>query len=216
MKKQKQKVTQTVDSIEAIKDLPRSIKKTAADEGKKIVADIWKQFLDPNPKNEQSSTQENQTVNAQKKQGELAPGEEVDLRQEKKLAHVEPGIDYVREIVHAERKIQAENSHETKVRIQEIIVEIRRLTNSSKELAIQFKDVEKMEHVPSNAGKYHTNFVEWVLSMIRGAREKVDNALSWTSTLKSKKSQRQYWHLFKKHGTSFGLSGERVVSTQVG
>lgn len=216
MKKQKQKITQTVDSIEAIKDLPSSLKKAAADEGKKVVADIWRTFLNPSPKSEQSSKQNNQEVIKHRKQGELTPGEEVDLRREKILAHVEPGIDYVREIVHAERKIQVKEEQETKVRIQEIVVEIRKLTISSKELAIQFKDVEKMEQVPVNAGKYHANFVEWVLSMIRGAREKVDNALSWTTALKSKKSQRQYWHLFKKHGTSFGLSGERVVATQVG
>ncbi len=216
MKKQKQKITQTVDSIEAIKDLPGSIKRAAADEGKKVVADIWKQFLNPNPKSAENSNPENQEVSLHRKQGELTPGEEVDLRQEEQLAHVEPGIDYVREIVHAERKIQVKEEHETKVKIQEIIVEIRKLTSSSKELAIQFKDVEKMEQVPANAGKYHANFVEWMLSMIRGAREKVDNALSWTTALKSKKSQRQYWSLFKKHGTSFVLSAERYAVTQVG
>lgn len=211
MKKQKQKAIQTVDSIEAIKDIPTSVKKTAEEAVKGGVSDLWKQMLGRGEFAQAEDEDENEKV-----QGELKPGEELDLRREKKLQTIEPGIDYAREIVHAERKIQAETSQETKVRIQEIIIEIKKLTNSSKELAVQFKDIEKMEQIPTNAGKYHANFVEWILSMVRSARERVDNAVSWTTALKSKKNQKQYWSLFKKHGTSFGLSGERVVAQQVG
>lgn len=212
-KKQKRRTIQTEDSIEALKGLPSSVRKTVAQEGKNVVSDIWKQMLHPDalPQNE-AKPQRTQV----QKSGDLKPGEELSLKEEKQLQAIEPGINYSREIIHAERKIQAENTHETKVRIQEIIIEIKKLTKSSKELSIQFKDIEKMEQLPANAGKYHANFVEWVLSMVRSARERVDNAISWTSAMKSKKSQRTYWNLFKKHGTSFGLSGERTVATQVG
>lgn len=208
MKKQKQQVKQTVDSIEAIKDLGSEVKKTADDAVKGAVSDLWKQMLG---KGEYAQVEAKEG----KKQGELKPGEELDLRAEKKVVHIEPGIDYVREVIHGERKIEAKESHETKVKIQEILIEIKKLTASSKELEIQFKDVT-IEQIPEGAGKYHSNFVEWVLVMIRSARERVDHAVTWTSALKGKKNQKQYWSLFKKHGTSFGLSGERVVATQVG
>ncbi|HKC14779.1 MAG TPA: DUF5660 family protein [Patescibacteria group bacterium] len=200
----KKKIThQTQDSFEAVKELPGSVKKSIVEDlGKGLVSDLWEQLLNPNPKTEKA------------KSGDLKMGEELDLR-EKKLAHVEPGIDYSREIVHAEKRIHAEAEHETKVRIQEILIEIKKLTNSSKELEVQFKDIA-VEQIPQEAGKYHANFVEWVLSMIRSAQERVDSAVSWTAALKGKKNQKQYWSLFKKHGTTFGLSGERVVATQVG
>lgn len=213
MKKQKQKNAQTEDSIEALKGISGSIKKAAVQEGRNIIHDMWKQALRPSS---MSQAEAKEPQKQPQKAGDLKPGEELSLKEEKKQLHIEPGIDYVREIVHAERKIQAEESHEIKMRMQEIIIEIKKLTKSSKELEVEFKDVQQIERIPQNAGKYHANFVEWLLSMVRGARERVDNAISWTSAIKGKKQQRQYWSLFKKHGTSFGLSGERVVATQVG
>ena len=204
MKKQKN-VRQTVDSIEAIKELPKEVKNTLFDQaGKDLLSDLWSQML--------GAKEAHQTPS---KGGDLKPGEEINLKQEVKAA-VEPAINYAREIIHAEKQVEVEDQRETKARIQEILVEIKKITASSKELAIEFKDVEKLDTIPANAGKYHANFVEWVLSMIVTARKRVESAVSWTNAMKSKKNQRQYWSLFKKHGTSFGLSGERVVATQVG
>lgn len=208
MKKQKQHPKQTVDSIEAIKDLGSEVKKTADDALKGAVSDLWKQMLG---KGEYSQAGSKDV----RKQGDLKPGEELNLREEKKTVYVEPGVDYAREIIHGERKIEAKENQETKIKIQEILIEIKKLTASSKELEIQFKDIS-VEQIPQGAGKYHSNFVEWVLVMIRSARERVDHAVTWTGAIKGKKNQKQYWSLFKKHGTSFGLSGERMVATQVG
>lgn len=195
---------QTVNSWEALKEVPEEIKKTLDQTGKDLMFDLWSQLLGGKDKNQ-----------TQAKGGDLKPGEEISLKEEKKVLHIEPGIDYSREIVHGERKIQAQSEHETKAKIQEILIEIKKLAASSRELQIEFKQIT-MEEVPQEAGKYHTAFVEWVLSLIRTARERVDTAVSWTNAMKSKKSQKQYWSLFKKHGTSFGLSGERLVATQVG
>lgn len=211
MKKPKHKVVQSEDSIEALNRIPDAFIKAFADEGKKAISDAWKKQLIPHSKNEEEQNPEHRSA----KSGDLKPGEELDLT-EKKLQAIEPAINYIQEILHAERKVQVKDDQETKVKIQEIIIEIKKLTNSSRELAIEFKDIEKMEQVPQNAGKYHANFVEWVLSMVKSARERVDNAISWTNAIKNKKSQKTYWNLFKKHGTSFGLSSERLVATQVG
>ena len=114
MKKTKHKVIQTEDSIEALKGLPSSIKKAMAVEGKNLMSGLWKQALKPQVEVKESHDKP-------QKSGDLKPGEEINLKEEKKLQHIEPGINYAREIVHAERKIQAENQHETKVKIQEII-----------------------------------------------------------------------------------------------
>lgn len=215
-KKPKTRTVQSEDSIESLNRLTGDFKKAAVQESKNLVHDLWRQVLKPSDMPEVKESQ-NQKQQQTKRAGDLKPGEELSLKEEEKqLRAIEPAINYIQEIVHAERKVQARDQHETKIKIQEIIIEIRKLTKSSKELAVQFKDIEKMEYVPENAGKYHANFVEWVLSMVRSARERVDNAISWTNAIKSKKSQKQYWSLFKKHGTKFALSGERYMVTQTG
>jgi hypothetical protein len=55
-----------------------------------------------------------------------------------------------------------------------------------------------------------------MLTVIRGARMKVEDSGAWLSTMQGKKGKKNYWAMFKKHGTSFGMSNERQVATQTG
>lgn len=156
--------------------------------------------------------------------GDLVEGREVTLSrlaQKQKVSeekfpalNIEPGIDYRREIIHGERKILQRQTQEIAAKIQEIIIELKRLTTSSKELQVQFKEVS-VAQVP-NPGKYHQTFFEWMLIVIKQARMKVEDSGAWLAAAKSKNAKKQYWSMFKKHGTSFGLSNERVVATQTG
>lgn len=148
--------------------------------------------------------------------GDLLEGQEIDLsRESTPSSYVEPAYDYRREIIHGETKIQQENSRIIQVQIQEIIIELKKLTSASNELKIEFKDATTAQ-LPVNAGKYHVSFFEWLLASIRTARMRVEESANWLSMFTSKKKKRQYWNMFKKHGTTFGLSNERVVSTQTG
>jgi len=147
------------------------------------------------------------------KSGELREGEELNLKKAKEQA-VEPGIDYRREIVHSERITSRENERAIQVRIEEIYIEIKKLVSSSQELESQFKDVA-VETPIIKPGKYHENFFEWIFSTIKKARMRIEESAGWLSAMHSKKD-RKYWAQFKKHGTTFGLSNERVVATQVG
>jgi len=158
--------------------------------------------------------------------GDLVEGEDLILKHSirndvtpqennKSKLDIEPGIAYHREILHGYKKIVQENTQEISKKIQEIIVELKRLTESSKELQVEFKEVAIEQRVV-NPGKYHATFFEWVLSAIRLARMKVEDSGAWLSVSKSKKAKREYWAMFKKHGTTFGLSNERVVATQTG
>lgn len=181
------------------------VKSFADDFAKDTIHGLWDQLVGTGD----YRTDENQS-------GDLSEGQEISLKKVKKEVHIEAGIDYSREIVHTGQKDRSTENHELKIRIQEIVVELKNLVKSSKELEIQFKDVATIERVPKNAGVYHANFFEWILSSIKAARIKVENASSWMSHIKGKKNKRDYWSSFKKHGTSFGLSSERVVATQVG
>lgn len=158
--------------------------------------------------------------------GDLFEGQELNLKelQEKKSkiseknkekSYVEPGIDYPREVIHvAERTINREN-RELESQLREIMAEIKKLADSSKELQMQFKEVAVEQHAKT-PGKYHKSFFSWLLSMIRTARVKVEDSGAWLAALQSKKKFREYGAMAKKHGTSFSLSNERNVATQVG
>jgi len=204
------------NAVESFKGIGRaSVNSLATDVGKGIATDAgkqWEQFLGINKKGSRESS------------GDLIEGEELNLsllstkqalEQKETKLDIEPGIDYRRELLHGYRKITQENTQEISKKIQEIIVELKRLTVSSKELQIEFKEVAIEQRVV-NPGKYHASFFEWVLSAIKLARMKVEDSGAWLSVSKSKKAKREYWTMFKKHGTTFGLSNERVVATQTG
>jgi len=196
--KKKQSHRQTIDSIEAIKDIPNEVKKTVTEAGKGVVTDLWEQILGSNEKPQPTQ-----------KSGDLKQGEELVLQR------AEPAIDYARELIQAEKFVAKKQQSEVKVQIQELLVELKKITKTSKELEVEFKDIA-VEVMPVNPGKFHLNFFEWVLAQVRRARMRIEDSAHWVKTIRSKKSQRQYWSLFKKHGTSFGLSGERIVATQTG
>lgn len=149
--------------------------------------------------------------------GDLSQGNELDLSEIKHAVHeiTEMGHEYVREIVHAGRIANAENSQEIQVKMQEILIEIKQLANSSELLKKQV-EVVTVEQATQKPGKYHVNFLEQMLSFIRDARMNVENSLAWFSALRSKKAARQYGAMTKKHGTGFTLSNERNAATQVG
>lgn len=151
--------------------------------------------------------------------GELTEGEELDLESlnkpvEKLSQYIEPGIDYKREILHTEKKIAQENSAEIKSNIEEIKVELKQLINTI-ELQVEYGKIV-VEQTTEKPGKYHENFFVWLLSFIKATRLKVQDSASWLAMFQSKKKQKGYWQMFKKHGTTFGLSNERVVATQTG
>ena len=85
----------------------------------------------------------------------------------------------------------------------------------SKEIETQFKDVDTI-NLPETPGKYHLNFFEWVLSVVRNARMKIEDSKAWLSSAGSRSSKKDHWTTNKKQGTQFGLSGERTVATQTG
>lgn len=126
-----------------------------------------------------------------------------------------PAIDYHHDIVKSREKLSKQENHEMKQNIEQIKVEIAKLVASSQELKMEFSSITAEQSLP-NVGVYHINFFEWMLTVIRSARQKVEDSQSWMGAVKGKGAKRDYWGMFKKHGTTFGLSGERAVATQVG
>ncbi|QQG40648.1 MAG: hypothetical protein HYV37_03780 [Candidatus Levyibacteriota bacterium] len=191
-KKQKNSLGQFVDQnpVEAIRSIGG---------GTEWTNDFWEQLLGEKEKKQPQ------------KSGELQEGQDLNLS-------IEPGIDYRREIIHGSEKIASEENQALIQQIEMIVLELKRLSASSKELEIEFKDVIVTQNVVK-PGKYHQGFFEWMLIIIKTARLRIEDAGAWLSAMKGKKGKKQsqnYWERFKKEGTTFGLSNERVVSTQTG
>jgi hypothetical protein len=154
--------------------------------------------------------------NAGKKaSGDLNEGEEIIFPKKEKKVDIEPGIDYFREIIHAETTISRKNETHLETKIQEIVIELKKLSESSKELQLEFKDIT-LTTLPAKVGKYHLNFFEWMLATIQNARMRIEDSAVWIGVIAGKKGKKDYWTLVKNQGTSFMLSGERVAATQTG
>lgn len=195
--------------VESFRDAGKSVGQSIAQDFlKDTTTSMWDQFLGLG-----------EYKPAEKKSGDLNPGEEIDLSpkqpEQPKNLDIAPGIDYRREIIHAEKKVIVENAQVIQAKIEQVLTEIRRLIASSQEIEVQYRGLVVQE-APQEAGEYHIAFFEWVLTVIKSARIRVEDSASWLSMFTSKKNKKQYWKMFKKHGTTFGLSNERVVSTQTG
>ena len=219
--KQKKKLPKLFDfdneSFESIREFTSgvagSVKHDLAEEGAK---DLYKQLL---------GKYEETSHGAQRMAGDLEEGQEFDLsshgeseQQTTVRRDIDPGLEqynYYREIARSSEHSQKRESYQMDRQVEEILIEIKQLIDTSKEIETEFKFLA-VEQTPVEVGKYHIHFFDWVLTTIRSARMKVEDSGAWLSAMSSKKGKRNYWSMFKKHGTSFGMSNERSVSTQTG
>lgn len=130
---------------------------------------------------------------------------------------IQPGIVSIHRenIITQEQVFVARENASAKCEINKILNELKLLATSMKSFEHEVSKVA-IETAPKNVGVYHKNFFEWMIAMIRDLRKKVSESATWLSVFKSKKKKRGYWQMFKKHGTSFGLSDERVIATSTG
>jgi Domain of unknown function (DUF5660) len=133
--------------------------------------------------------------------------------------HIEAAMDYHgqfrNEIVKSREKASGIEQREMQHNVWQIKKELNKLIESSNDLKVEFASIT-VEQTTTTVGQYHLNFLEWMLTVIRSARQKVEDSQSWVNAIKGKGAKKSYWGMFKKHGTTFGLSGERAVATQVG
>lgn len=211
--KQKPKSYTNQNPIEALTSIGTGVKDAVKDDlVKGAVNEAWDELLGIN--HDQATKGHGESKASQ---GELLEGAELDLMsiQQETVQITEMGRDYAQEVIHAGKKASAEDSQETQIRMQEILIEIKKLTESSSELKDQI-DVISMEQSIQAPNIYTQNFLEQMLSFVRDLRLSVEDSLSWFKALRTKNASRQYGSMAKKHGTSFTLSGERQVATQVG
>lgn len=151
----------------------------------------------------------------QKQDNVLAEGQEIKLSKKEKAASSLEFSEYKREIIFGDKKSENGETYIIRQQVEQIRMEIKKLINTSKIVEQTVKDATT-DKAPVKPGKYHVSFFEFVLGVIKDATRKLEDSVSFGSAIKNKKQQKQYWNMYKKQGTTFGLSGERTVATQTG
>ncbi len=199
--------------VESFRDVAGGVKDSfGSDLIQDGISDLWEQLLGGSVKSEHKNTS-----------GELSEGEEIDFskhsqkkqQEQQPSFDVDPGYNYRQEILHAEKTAEVKTERFIEAQVQEIFGELKRLIATSAQMEVTFKEVVSEQRI-KKVGKYHVSFFSFVLTLVRQARVKIEDSGAWLNAVKSKKGQKQYWNMFKKHGTSFGMSNERSVATQVG
>lgn len=103
---------------------------------------------------------------------------------------------------------------ETKKQIDAIRAELKSLIISLKNLHQEVQTAVSKEDV--DPGVYHLNFYDQLRTFIHVLRQQIEDSRTWLSSFTSRKKKMGYWNMFKKHGTTFGLSNERSIATSAG
>lgn len=108
------------------------------------------------------------------------------------------------------RQAELEITHQ----IEAVRAELKMLIRAAKDLS---KEADKaVSERPVNPGIYHLNFFERLKLILKLARQQIEESKTWLSCMQSKKAQKGYWAMFKKHGTSFAMSSERSLASSMG
>jgi len=139
---------------------------------------------------------------------ELQQNESISMQPEKRTQQHAGNQELIQPFI--QKDIQ-----ETKAKLESIRQELQMLSKSIKGF---HQEVEKaVLEIPVNPGVYHINFFEQLRSFIQSLRETLDDSRVWLAAFNNNsKKKRGYWGMYKKHGTTFGLSSERTASTQSG
>lgn len=114
------------------------------------------------------------------------------------------------------REEEKKLNRETKEILQTLKEQIVLLEKSEKNLVTEVSKI-KVEQLPKKTSIYYLRFLEWLLTVVRQLRMKVEEGRAWLTTFNRRKKKRLgYWAMYKKHGTTFGLSHERTLATQTG
>ncbi len=159
------------------------------------------------------------------KSGDLTMGEELNLRDlrgetpnneraQVEIKNIAPALDYHAEIKRGSERSSKKEFRDIEQQIREIMDELQRLVASSdKVVQMTYGDLA-VGQKPATPGTYHINFFTYMLSVIRSARQKVEDSGAWLNIAKRKGNLIQ--NAWKKGNTSITMSNERQVATQTG
>lgn len=194
-KQPKRPTTYTNDSIlEALRDLSGGVGKTVTrDVAGKVATDALASLF-----------------GAPLKQGEMHANESINFPVER-----QPRPQMRRPEIQPAQKVIFHEDPQIKQQLEAVRTELAALSKSIKMLTT---DIHKaVTEVPVMPGIYHVTFYEKLRAVLQILREQIDDSRTWLALSAQRKQKKLgYWGMFKKHGTSFGLSNERALATSAG
>ena len=139
--------------------------------------------------------------------GEFRPMKKVDVGRE----IYEPTIP--RQEAARAQPIRLEETN-LKQQIEAVRSELKALAASVKSLSAEIHHA--VETAPVDPGINQLNIFERLRSVLAILREQIDDSRSWLALSAGRKQKKNFWGMYKKHGTQFGLSSERTTATQAG
>ena len=198
-KKQPQSKAANDSILESLRGLSAGVGQTVAkDVAGKVAADAFASLFGALPK-----------------QGELKPNQAVDMKPDRFAGRQEraPFPQFRRPEVQRPPMVHVEEAG-LKQQIEAIRAELKALAASVKSLNMEVQ--KAVIEAPVAPGVYHLNFFEKLRSFLQILRQQIDDSRTWLSMQNNRKQKKGYWGMYKKHGTTFGLSNERSLATSAG
>lgn len=206
-KKQK-KFIAADNPIEQMKDLGSGVVSDVAEVPKAILDTAWEQ-IGLKPQRRPLSGEIDLAAGIHRTNKEI---EKKEAGLEKKLQQLQYVQRQEKEIFSAKQKaVEAQ----IKKLLSELAAEVKRLETQTAELSADVRKIT-VESLPERPGIYHLNFFDWVIGTLRDLRKRVNESRLWLAAWTEKKRAKNYWAMFKKHGTSFAMSEERAIASANG
>ncbi|MFZ5933080.1 MAG: DUF5660 family protein [Patescibacteria group bacterium] len=151
--------------------------------------------------------------------GELAAGEAVEIsevfsgkRQETEKLRAQLALE--RRLKEEEKRRIEEKGNELKLQLQALMSEVYQLAKTTQGLGEQV-EVATMQ-APANPGVYHVIFFEKLLEFVRSFRKKIEDAVIWLQASNRRAEKKNFWSIYKKHGSKFLLSPDHYLQRSAG
>jgi hypothetical protein len=143
------------------------------------------------------------------RQGEMHQNESIDFPVER-----QPRPQMRHPEARPAQKVIFHEDAQVKQQLEAVRAELSALSKSMQMLNTEIQ--KAVAEAPVMPGIYHVTFYEKLRVVLKLLREQIDDSRSWLTMHTSRKKKMGYWGMFKKHGTTFGLSNERSLATQAG
>jgi hypothetical protein len=192
--------------VESLKDLGTTTVKTAA---KDLLAETSRDFL-----------RELLGGRIEKKfSGEIAPGESLELTEVFQGKATEN--QKLRNQISLERTLSQEEKSRVEKEVADLRIQLHALMGEIYSLSMATQGLgEQVEvaamQVPVNPGVYHLIFFEKLLEFVRSFRKKIEEASIWLTFSNKRAEKKNFWSIYKKHGSKFLLSPDHYLQRSAG
>ncbi len=206
IKKKNQTLITRRNVLESLKDLGEDSVAQTSDFIKNTSEDFISELLGLSTKNT-------------KRSGELSAGETLDIGnvldgKEEQNAKVRKQAKFENSLLMEEAKASRDKSLELKIQLQAIMQEIKKVSESTQNLAEA--TAAGMISAPVEPGIYHIGLFESILEFLQSFRKRVNLAATWLQSTNKRAEKKNFWAQYHKKGTSFLLNPESYSQRSAG